>query len=89
MARLSWSEDAVSAGAVCERGFAVERNEHVIPGVLWYPANHWTAAAGIDGSWGERTQASRPYGDARTEVCRRLRLVCRRIDGPVHGGVAR
>ena len=38
MARLSWTEDAVSVGGVCERGFAVERNGHVIPGVLWYPA---------------------------------------------------
>ena len=25
MARLSWTEDAVSVGGVCERGFAVER----------------------------------------------------------------
>jgi len=38
MAGLRWSEEAVSAGGVCERGFAVERNGHAIPGVLWYPA---------------------------------------------------
>src|SRR4030095_14554405 len=38
MAHLRWTEDAVSVGGVCERGFAVERNGSVIPGVLWYPA---------------------------------------------------
>ena len=38
MARLSWSEDTLSVGGVCERGFTVERNGAVIPGVLWYPA---------------------------------------------------
>jgi dienelactone hydrolase len=37
MTRLSWSEDALSVGGVCERGFTVERNGAVIPGVLWYP----------------------------------------------------
>jgi dienelactone hydrolase len=38
MARLSWSEDTVSVGGVCECGFTVERNAPVIPGVLWSPA---------------------------------------------------
>ena len=38
MARLSWTEDAVTVGGICERGFAVERNGSVIPGVLWCPA---------------------------------------------------
>ena len=38
MAHVNWSEDAVSVGGVCERGFAVERNGVVIPGVLWHPA---------------------------------------------------
>jgi len=38
MARLSWTEGAVSVGGVCERGFAVERDGSVIPGVLWCPA---------------------------------------------------
>src|SRR5918992_4431151 len=38
MTRLSWSADTLSVGAVCERGFTVERNGVIIPGVLWYPA---------------------------------------------------
>jgi dienelactone hydrolase len=35
---LRWTEDAVSTGEVCERGFTVEGNGHVIPGVLWRPS---------------------------------------------------
>lgn len=38
MARLGWTEDAVSGGEVRERGFTVECNGHSIPGVLWSPA---------------------------------------------------
>lgn len=38
MSCLRWTDDAVNAGEVCERGFTVERNGHVIPGVLWHPS---------------------------------------------------
>src|SRR5262245_53459204 len=38
MAPLKWTEDAVKVGGVAERGFAVERSGHSIPGVLWHPA---------------------------------------------------
>jgi dienelactone hydrolase len=38
MTCFRWTEEAVSTGEVCERGFAVERNGHVIPGVLWRPS---------------------------------------------------
>ena len=38
MTPLSWTEDATNVSGVCERGFVVERQGHVIPGVLWCPA---------------------------------------------------
>jgi dienelactone hydrolase len=38
MMHLRWTEDAVNTGGVCQRGFAVERQGQVIPGVLWHPA---------------------------------------------------
>ena len=38
MESLSWTQDTVSVDGVCERAFTVERNGHVIPGVLWHPS---------------------------------------------------
>jgi dienelactone hydrolase len=38
MAHLSWTEDAVHVGGVCERGCTIERDSQKIPGVVWYPA---------------------------------------------------
>lgn len=38
MTSLHWTDDAVSAEGVCERGFTIERDGQAIPGVLWQPA---------------------------------------------------
>ena len=36
MAHLCWTEDAVSIGGICERGFTVERPMRRLERDLWY-----------------------------------------------------
>ena len=38
MAGICWTQETVNVHGVCERGFTVECNGHVIPGVLWHPS---------------------------------------------------
>ena len=87
MARLCWTEDAVRVGGVCERGCAIERDGHIIPGVVWYPAT----------SSGPRPLVLMGHGGSghkRNERMVMLGRLCAgdygwyaaAIDGPVHGG---
>src|SRR5262245_40034963 len=86
MARLGWTEDAVCAGGVCERGDTVERAGQVIPGVVWYPA----AASG------PRPLVLMRHGGSGHKRNERMVMLGRlfagnygwyaaAIDGPVHG----
>jgi len=87
MARLSWTEDAVGIGKVCERGFAVERAGNMIPGVVWHPA----------ASSGPRPLVLMGHGGSGHKRNERMVMLGRlfagdygwyaaAIDGPVHGG---
>jgi dienelactone hydrolase len=86
MTRLRWTEEAVSTGGVCERGFAVERNGHVIPGVLWHPSE----------PHGPRPLVLMGHGGGGHKRNERMVMLGRMfaadygwcgaaIDGPVHG----
>ena len=86
MARLRWTENAVSTGGVCVRGFAVERNGHVIPGVLWHPSE----------PHGPRPLVLMGHGGGGHKRNERMVMLGRMfaadygwcaaaIDGPVHG----
>jgi dienelactone hydrolase len=87
MACLRWTEDAVSAGEVCEREFTVERNGHVIPGVMWHPSE----------PAGPRPLVLMGHGGSGHKRNERMVMLGRMfaadygwcaaaIDGPVHGG---
>lgn len=86
MARLCWTQNTVSVDGVCERGFTVERNGHVIPGVLWHPSEP-------SGPWPLVLMGHGGSGHKRNE---RMLMLGRTfsidygwcaaaIDGPVHG----
>jgi dienelactone hydrolase len=86
MARLSWTQDVVSVGGVCERGFTVERDGHLIPGVLWCPAERS----------GLRPLVLMGHGGSAHKRNDRMVMLGRKfaadygwcaaaIDGPVHG----
>lgn len=38
MGNIRWTQEPMNVEGVSERGFTVERNGHVIPGVLWQPS---------------------------------------------------
>jgi dienelactone hydrolase len=86
MARFCWIEDAVCVDAVCERGFAVERNGQVIPGVLWYPSRpsgpRPLVLMGHGGSGHKRNERMVALG--RMFVAD-YGWCAAAIDGPVHG----
>jgi hypothetical protein len=90
MAPPRWTDDAVSVGGVCERGFAVERNGRLIPGVLWLP---------LEPS-GPRPLVLMGHGGSGHKRNERMVMLGRMfaadhgwcaaaIDGPAHGGEAR
>jgi dienelactone hydrolase len=87
MALLCWTEDTVSAGEVGERGFVVERNGHVIPGMFWRPSE----------PSGPRPLVLMGHGGSGHKRNERMVMLGRMfaadygwcaaaIDGPVHGG---
>ena len=87
MTHLCWTEDAVRIDAVCERGFAVERQGQSIPGVVWYPAT----------PSGPRPLVLMGHGGGGHKRNERMVMLGRlfagdygwwaaAIDGPAHGG---
>ncbi len=54
MTQILWTQDLVHDNGVCERGFAIEREGQVIPGVLWSPV----AASGLTPAGRRTTQAT-------------------------------
>jgi dienelactone hydrolase len=86
MARIAWTQNAVSVDGVCERGFTVERNGQGIPGVLWHPSEPSTprplVLMGHGGSAHKRNERMQMLG-------RMFSLdygwCAAAIDGPAHG----
>ncbi|MBI3325564.1 MAG: hypothetical protein HYZ81_02515 [Nitrospinae bacterium] len=86
MARIRWTQNIVSVDGVCERAFTVERNGHVIPGVLWHPSK----------PSGPRPLVLMGHGGSGHKRNERMLILGRMfsidygwcaaaIDGPVHG----
>ncbi len=87
MATIRWTQDAGSSEGACERGFEVEGDGHVVPGVFWYPSERPgplpLVLMGHGGSGHKRNERmlmlgrmfSTDYGWCAAS-----------IDGPVHGG---
>jgi len=86
MATFRWTEDAVSTGGVSERGFAVERNGHSIPGVMWAPAElsrpQPLLLMGHGGSGHKRNERMVTLGRL---FAADYGWCAAAIDGPVHG----
>ena len=86
MAHLCWTDDAVSVGGVCERGFAVERKGQAIPGVVWHPAAppepRPLVLIGHGGSGHKRNARMRMLGQL---FAGDYGWYAAAIDGPVHG----
>jgi dienelactone hydrolase len=87
MARLSWTQHLVHDHGTCERGFEVERDRQVIPGILWSPpvssGPQPLILMGHGGNGHKRNERMLMLG--------RLFVVeygwcAAAIDGPVHGG---
>jgi dienelactone hydrolase len=87
MARLSWTENSVSASGIRERGFAVERKAQTIPGVLWYPSEHSgpqpLVLMGHGGGGHKRNERMVMLGRM---FAADYGWCAAAIDGPVHGG---
>ncbi|MCZ6875335.1 MAG: alpha/beta hydrolase [bacterium] len=87
MTQILWTQDLVHDNGVCERGFAIEREGQVIPGVLWSPV----AASGPQplvlmghgGSGHKRNERMLMLGHM---FAADYGWHAAAIDGPVHGG---
>jgi dienelactone hydrolase len=86
MARLRWTDDVTSGGGVSERGFAVERKEHAIPGMLWSPSvvsgPRPLVLMGHGGSGHKRNERMMMLGRL---FAADYGWCAAAIDGPVHG----
>lgn len=86
MAGICWTEDLVSSGGMCERGFTVERAGQAIPGVFWRPSTlsgpRPLVLLGHGGSSHKRDTRMLMLGQmfAVNHGC-----CAAAIDGPVHG----
>jgi len=86
MAGICWTQETLRVAGVCERGFTVERNGHIIPGVLWHPSQ----------PAGPRPLVLMGHGGGAHKRNERMLMLGRMfsvdygwcaaaIDGPVHG----
>lgn len=86
MPTLNWTEQSNQHEGVCSRGFAVERNGHTIPGVLWQPAALSTPQPlilmGHGGSGHKRNARMAMLGKLFATA---YGWSAAAIDGPVHG----
>ena len=86
MGRLSWTQESVSGDGVDERGFTLERNGHVIPGVLWQPSQpsgpRPLVLMGHGGGGHKRNERMLMLGRM---FSREYGWCAAAIDGPVHG----
>jgi len=86
MAQLHWAGEAVRVGEICERDFNVERDGHMIPGVVWQPARFAgprpLVLMGHGGSGHKRSAKMLRLGKIFAADCGWWAAA---IDGPVHG----
>jgi dienelactone hydrolase len=86
MAHFTWTQEAMNAEGVCERGFAVHRDGQIIPGVLWYASTQAgpqpLVLMGHGGGGHKRNERMRMLGQKCT---RDYGWCAAAIDGPVHG----
>ena len=86
MAQMHWTSDEVRVEGVCERGFAIEREGHNVPGVLWQPTTQSgprpLILMGHGGSGHKRNERMLMLGKMFAAV---YGWSAAAIDGPVHG----
>ena len=86
MANLKWTEPAANAEGVCTRGFTIERNGQILPGVLWQPAALSSPQPlilmGHGGSGHKRNSRMAMLGKLFASA---YGWSAAAIDGPVHG----
>lgn len=84
---MQWTQEVIAHEGTCERGFEVERDGQIIPGVLWSPSNpagpQPLVLMGHGGSGHKRNERMLMLGRL---FATRYGWCAAAIDGPVHGG---
>ncbi len=87
MAKMHWTGDAASSEGVRERGFTVERDGNIVPGVFWHPEDQSgpqpLILMGHGGSGHKRNERMLMLGQL---FAADFGWCAAAIDGPVHGG---